>query len=72
MMTIPYTPFNFLVYKTLDKKNDDNTWYGHLAPDTMLDIIGEKDPKARASFTTMINKLDDLVVKDRRVYRSEV
>ena len=59
-----YTPFNFLVYKTLDNKNDDNTWYGHLAPDTMLDIIGEKDPKARASFTTMINKLDDLVVKE--------
>jgi uncharacterized protein (DUF302 family) len=59
-----YTPFNFLVFKTLDKKSDDNTWYGHLAPDTMLDIIGEKDPKAREAFTKMLGDLDALVQKE--------
>jgi uncharacterized protein (DUF302 family) len=59
-----YTPFNFLVYKTLDKKNDDHTWYGHLAPNTMLDIIGEKDLGAREAFTKMLGDLDALVKKE--------
>ncbi len=56
-----YAPFNFLVYKTLDTEKDDNTWYGHLAPDTMLNIIGEKDPALRDQFTTMVQGFDDLV-----------
>jgi uncharacterized protein (DUF302 family) len=59
-----YTPFNFLVYKTLDKKNDDFTWYGHLAADTMLDIIGEKDASTREAFKKMIGELDALVLKE--------
>jgi len=58
-----FTPFNFLIYKTLDKKNDDNTHYGHLAPEMMLDIIGEKDEATRAEFTKMINGLDEVVEK---------
>ena len=58
-----YAPFNFLVYKTLDTKNDNNTWYGHLTPDTMLDIIGEKDPSTRKAFADMVAGYDDLVTK---------
>ena len=59
-----YAPFNFLVYKTLDIENDDTTWYGHLAADTMLDIIGEKDAGNRKAFTNMIGKWDTFVTKE--------
>ncbi|WP_309496942.1 hypothetical protein [Sulfurovum sp.] len=59
-----YAPFNFLAYKTLDIENDDNTWYGHLAPDTMLDIIGEKDEDTRQQFREMIEPWDALVKKE--------
>jgi len=55
-----YAPFNFLVYKTLDKAKDDNTWFGHLAPNTMLDIIGEKKPENRTAFTKMVESFDAL------------
>ena len=56
-----FSPFNLLAYKTLDTKNDDNTWFGHISPDTMLDIIGEKDEATRKEFKDMIAPLDDLV-----------
>jgi uncharacterized protein (DUF302 family) len=59
-----YAPFNFLVYKTLDTQNDNNTWYGHLAPDTMLDIIGSKDEGNRKTFKEMVGSLDMLVNKE--------
>jgi len=61
-----YAPFNFFAYKTLDTEKDDNTWYGHLAPDTMLDIIGEKDADARKSFTDMVDSFDTLVNKEMK------
>jgi len=61
-----YAPFNFLVYKTLNTKNDDNTWFGHLAPDTMLNIIGEKNVNTRKEFTSMIKSFDDLVNKEMK------
>jgi len=56
-----FSPFNLLAYKTLDTKNDDNTWFGHISPDTMLDIIGEKDEATRKEFKDMIAPLDDLI-----------
>jgi uncharacterized protein (DUF302 family) len=61
-----YAPFNFLVYKTLDSKADDNTWFGHLAPNTMLDIIGEKNPDRRKEFTAMLAEWDALVTKEMK------
>lgn len=61
-----YTPYNFLVYKTLDTAKDDNTWYGTLTADTMLNIIGEKDPAARKSFTEMVGSFDALVKKEMK------
>jgi uncharacterized protein (DUF302 family) len=61
-----YAPFNFLVYKTLDIENDDNTWYGHLAPSTMLDIIDEKDPDTRKAFADMVGGFDALVKKEMK------
>jgi len=66
-----YTPFNFLVYKTLDKKNDDTTWYGHLDPDNMLDIIGEKDETNRKEFKAIIAKFDALVQKELKPTESK-
>lgn len=61
-----YAPFNFLVYKTLDTKGDDNTWFGHLGADTMLDIIGEKNPDTRKEFTDMISGWDAFVTKEMK------
>ena len=59
-----YAPFNFLVYKTLDIEQDDNTWYGHLAAETMLDIIGEKNEEQRKAFKEMVGSLDTLINKE--------
>ncbi len=61
-----YAPFNFLVYKTLDNKTDDNTWYGHLSANTMLNIIGEKDENNRKAFTQMLLEYDELVNKEMK------
>ncbi len=61
-----FAPFNFLVYKTLDHAKDDNTWFGHLTPDTMLSIIGEKDPATRKEFTDMVGGFDALVNKEMK------
>jgi uncharacterized protein (DUF302 family) len=61
-----YATFNFLAYKTLDTKNDDNTWYGHLAADTMLNIIGEKNTGPRKTFVNMVNTWDTLVQKEMK------
>ena len=61
-----YAPFNFLVYKTLDTKTDNNTWFGHLAPNTMLDIIGEKNDATRKEFTDMIAQWDAFVNKEMK------
>jgi len=66
-----YTPFNFLVYKTLDSKNDDNTWFGHLSASTMLDIIGEKDKETRTKFTAMVAKLDTLAHSELKPTQSK-
>lgn len=61
-----YAPFNFLTYKTLDTKTDDNTWFGHLTPDIMLDIIGEKNPDTRKEFTDMVAGWDEYVNKEMK------
>jgi uncharacterized protein (DUF302 family) len=67
-----FTPFNFLIYKTLDKKNDDYTWYGHLSAEMMLDIIGEKDAASREAFTTMISGLDEVVKKNLKPEKTHI
>jgi uncharacterized protein (DUF302 family) len=59
-----YAPFNFLVYKTLDTHQDNNTWYGHLDTHTMLDIMGIKDKNNKDMFTSMVKSLDLLVNKE--------
>ena len=59
-----YVPFNFLLYKTFDTHNDNNTWYGHLASDTMLDIIGSKDESNRKAFKEMLSEFDALVKQE--------
>ncbi len=61
-----YAPFNFLVYKTLDIEKDDNTWYGHLDADTMLEIIGEEDPESQEAFKEMVGLFDTFVTKEMK------
>lgn len=61
-----YAPFNFLVYKTLDTQKDDNTWYGHLDADTMLEIIGEEDPESQEAFKEMIGTFDTFITKEMK------
>ena len=56
----------FLGTKKLDAPDDDNTWYGHLAPDTMLDIMGEKDAGQRKAFTDMVESFDGLMKKEMK------
>ena len=58
-----YAPFNMLFYKTQDQK-ENTTWYGHLDPDLMLNIIGEKDESTRKAFKEMIKPLDALAKKE--------
>lgn len=58
-----YAPFNMLFYKTQDTK-EDTTWYGHLDPKLMLNIIGEKDEASRKTFTDMVADLDTLAEKE--------
>lgn len=59
-----YAPFNFLVYKTLDTQQDNNTWYGHLTANTMLDIMGIKSEENQKIFKSMVQSLDTLVHKE--------
>lgn len=57
-----YAPFNLLVFKMPEGvEGSDTTWYGHIATDTMLDIIGEKDETLREKFKAMMAKLDQYV-----------
>jgi len=66
-----YAPFNFLAYKTLDKKADDNTWFGHLSAETMLSIIGAKDEGNKKAFTAMVADYDTLVTKELKPTKSK-
>ena len=67
-----YAPFTFFAYKNLEKEKDTNTtWYGHLAPETMLDIIGEEDETLREKFKVMVTKLDTLVAKELKPTESQ-
>lgn len=59
-----YAPFNFLAYKTLDTEFDNNTWYGHLDADTMLNIMDIKDEGNKKAFKEMLSELDTLVGKE--------
>ena len=63
-----YAPFNLLAFKMPEGSTEgsDTTWYGHLATDTMLEIIGEKDEALNAKFKAMIAKLDTLVTSEMK------
>jgi len=65
-----YAPFNMLFYKLLDTK-EKTTWFGHLDPELMLNIIGEKDESARKDFRSMVGSLDDLVKKELKPTESK-
>jgi len=65
-----YAPFNMLFYKFL-KEKEDITWYGHLNPDLMLNIIGEKDEASRKAFKEMIAPLDALAKKELKPTESK-
>ena len=50
-----FSPFNMHVYK---KAGEDITWYGHLNPETMADIVGLKDEAVRKEFVESFVELD--------------
>ena len=63
-----YVPFNLLAFKMPEgsKEGSDTTWYGHLATDTMLEIIGEKDEALKEKFKVMMAKLDKFVTAEMK------
>jgi len=67
-----FAPFTILAYKNLKKEKDsDITWYGHVATDTMLNIIGEKDKGLRTKFEAMVAKLDGFITKELKPIESK-
>jgi uncharacterized protein (DUF302 family) len=65
-----YAPYNMLFYKLLDAK-EKTTWFGHLDADLMLNIIGEKDEKARKTFKDMVASLDTVAMKELKPTESK-
>jgi uncharacterized protein (DUF302 family) len=65
-----YAPYNMLFYKLLDDK-EKVTWFGHLDADLMLNIIGEKDEKARKTFKDMVASLDEVAMKELKPTESK-
>lgn len=55
-----FTPFNLHIWK-LTKEN--TTWYGHLTPDTMADIVGMTDKGMRKKFADSFKDFDALAAK---------
>ena len=53
-----FAPFNLLIYKKLE---ENKSYIGHLAPSTMLDIVGTKDEAVRKEFIAMFDPLDNWV-----------
>lgn len=53
-----FAPFNLLIYKS---SSDKKSYIGHLAPETMLDIVGTKDEAVRKEFISMFGPLDKWV-----------
>lgn len=56
-----FSPFNMHVYKMA---NEDVTWYGHLNPETMADIVGLKDEAVRKEFVDSFVKLDEFAKEE--------
>ena len=56
-----FTPFNLHIFK---RTSQDQTYIGHLTPDTMLDIAGVKDQQIRKEFSSQFGGLDLLVDKE--------
>lgn len=56
-----FSPFNLHIYK---KEGESKTYVGHIAPETMLDIVGVKDADVRAKFIASFPELDAMVAKE--------
>lgn len=56
-----FSPFNLHIWKVTGV---DETWYGHLNPETMLDIVGIKDADSRKKFIASFEDIDALI-KDK-------
>lgn len=52
-----FSPFNMHIWK---KTGEDMTWYGHLNPEVMADIVGLKEAKDRKTFVDSFKDLDAL------------
>ncbi len=56
-----FSPFNLHMFKPV---NEDNTYVGHVVPQTMLDIVGIKDEALRKEFIGTFTELDAMVQKE--------
>lgn len=56
-----FSPFNLHIYKKL---GENNTYVGHVMPDTMLDIVGVKDKDVRAKFVASFTELDKMLAAE--------
>jgi uncharacterized protein (DUF302 family) len=56
-----FSPFNLHIYK---KVAEDKTYVGHIAPETMLDIVGVKDEAIRKEFMAIFPPLDAMIEKE--------
>jgi uncharacterized protein (DUF302 family) len=55
-----FSPFNLGLYQ---KKSENATWYGHLEPSLMLDIVGISDKKDQETFKQLFKPLDQKLAK---------
>lgn len=67
-----FSPFNMHIWK---KKGEDATYYGHLNPEIMLDIVGIKNKKDRKKFVnsfTALDKLADKIMKPSKKLNKKI
>ena len=64
-----FSPFNMLIYKSLDEKK---THVGHLTPEAILDILDIHDKEVSEKFIASFKPLDELLDKNfgKRSYRT--
>lgn len=56
-----FSPFNVHIYKL---HGEDQTYVGHVLPETMLNIVGVEDKEVRSAFIDSFGPLDELIAKE--------
>jgi len=56
-----FSPFNMLIYKTLE---DKSTHIGHILPTAILDMVGIEDKELREAYIASFKPLDEMIQKE--------